>query len=167
VITLDGHTLADAEAHLAGQDAEMRHRFEASAAPTLQEVRAAIGRWAAARAAGGPAIAYAVRDEAGVLMGRCEARLTEAGEAQVSYWIFPAFRGAGRAARALLLICEAAARRPGLRRIEAHIDADNAASRRTAARAGFCETGLVMDEAEAGGPPIQRVRYVLAVALAD
>jgi hypothetical protein len=29
VITIDGHRLADAEAHLAGEDAEMRLRFDA------------------------------------------------------------------------------------------------------------------------------------------
>src|ERR1700722_2252072 len=108
-IVLDGHTLADAEAHLAGEDEEMRRRFEAPGPATLEGTRAAMARWIAARAAGGPMFAYAVRGPEGVLMGGCEVRLLAADRANVSYWMFPAFRGRGYAARALALLVEAAA----------------------------------------------------------
>ena len=50
VVLLDGHVLADAEAHLAGEDAEILLRFEAPQASTLDQTRAAIGRWIAASA---------------------------------------------------------------------------------------------------------------------
>ena len=37
MVLLDGHVLADAEAHLAGEDAEMLRRFEAPHAATLDQ----------------------------------------------------------------------------------------------------------------------------------
>ncbi len=146
-IVLDGHVLADAEAHLAGEDAEMRRRFEAPGPATLGGTRAAMARWIAARAAGGPMFAYAVRGPDGALIGGCEIRLLAADRARVSYWMFPAFRGRGHAARALALLVEAAA--PFPRQLEAHIDADNAASRRVAEKAGFSESGVAEDAAGA------------------
>ena len=148
-IVLDGHTLADAEAHLAGEDAEMRRRFEAPGPATLEGTRAAMARWIEARAAGGPMFAYAVRGPGGVLVGGCEIRLLAADRANVSYWIFPAFRGRGYAGRALALLVEAAARLTFPRQLEAHIDADNTASRRVAEKAGFIESGMVEDAAGA------------------
>ena len=67
-IVLDAHTPADAEAHLAGEDAEMRRRFEAAAGHS----RGDAGRHEALDGgadAGGPMFAYALRDLAGTLMG--------------------------------------------------------------------------------------------------
>ncbi|MBP6878459.1 MAG: GNAT family N-acetyltransferase [Phenylobacterium sp.] len=162
VVLLDGHVLADAEAHLAGEDAEMLLRFEAPHAPTLDQTRAAIGRWIAARLAGGPMFAYAVRDAAGELVGGCELRLAAPDSADVSYWVFPAFRGRGYARRALTLLCQAAAKLDDVRWAEAHIDADNLASRRVAERAGFVETGVVKDQAPSG-ELVPRVLYTLAL----
>ncbi len=162
VVLLDGHVLADAEAHLAGEDAEMLLRFEAPHASTLDQTRAAIGRWIAARAAGGPMFAYAVRSAAGELVGGCELRLAAPDSASVSYWVFPTFRGQGYARRALTLLCQAAARLDGVCWAEAHIDADNLASRRVAERAGFVETGVVEDQAPSG-ELVTRVLYTLAL----
>ena len=162
VVLLDGHVLADAEAHLAGEDAEMLLRFEAPHAATLDQTRAAIGRWIAARSAGGPMFAYAVRNAAGELVGGCELRLAAPDSADVSYWVFPAFRGQGYARRALTLLCQAAAELDDVCWAEAHIDADNLASRRVAERAGFIETGLVKDQTQSGDVAA-RVLYTLAL----
>lgn len=162
VILLDGYVLADAEAHLAGEDAEMLLRFEAPHAATLDQTRAAIGRWIAARSAGGPMFAYAVRNAAGELVGGCELRLAAPDSADVSYWVFPAFRGQGYARRALTLLCQAAAKLDEVCWAEAHIDADNLASRRAAERAGFVETGVVNDRGPSGAL-VPRVLYTLAL----
>ncbi|WP_312162673.1 GNAT family N-acetyltransferase [Phenylobacterium sp.] len=162
VVVLDGHRVADAEAHLAGEDEEMLRRFDAPHASTLEQTRAAIQRWIDARSAGGPMIAYAMRRPSGLLLGGCELRPVAADRIDVSYWTFPSFRGRGYAGRALALLCEAAATLDGVRRIEAHIDADNLASRRVAERAGFVERGLVTDEAWSGETST-RVLYTRAL----
>ncbi|HWA59809.1 MAG TPA: GNAT family N-acetyltransferase, partial [Caulobacteraceae bacterium] len=125
------------------------------------ETRAAMARWIAAREAGGPMIAYALRAPGGALAGGCEVRLVEPRVANVSYWTYAGFRGGGLARRALSLLCRATfAAAPELERIEAHVDRDNWPSRRTAENAGFTEAGTVDDEGQAGGT-ITRVRYVL------
>jgi RimJ/RimL family protein N-acetyltransferase len=162
VVQLDSHTLADAEAHVAGEDREMRLRFEApdpDAVAGLAYVRGVLQRWIDARAAGGPNIVYAVRTLSNDLVGGCEIRRLTPGSANVSYWIYPAFRGRGYAARALRLLSGAAREVAGLERLEAHVDSDNLTSRRLAEAAGFREEGLVEDETEAGGT-LTRVLYV-------
>jgi RimJ/RimL family protein N-acetyltransferase len=161
VVRLDSHTVADAQAHVAGEDREMRLRFEApdpDVAAGVEHVRGVIGGWIAARAAGGPNIVYAVRADSGDLIGGCEIRRLTPASANVSYWIYPAFRGRGHAARALRLLSAAAREVPGLKRLEAYIEPDNLPSRRAAQAAGFREEGLAEDEAEAGGP-MTRVLY--------
>jgi RimJ/RimL family protein N-acetyltransferase len=158
-IVLDSHTMSDAEAHLQGEDEEMLLRFDSSRRPTLEQTRAAIKRWIDARVTGGPMFAYALRQPSRLLMGGCEIRLLSPDRAKVSYWVFPEFRKRGYATRALALLCENAARIRGLRQLEAHIDADNFASRRVAEKAGFIATGIVADESGAG-TICSRVRYV-------
>ncbi|HEX7758259.1 MAG TPA: GNAT family protein [Caulobacteraceae bacterium] len=150
VVLLDGHTVEDAEAHLAGEDEEMMRRFDSPRRATFQEAKAAMQRWIDARAAGGPMFAYALRQPSGALIGGCEIRLLSPQRANISYWVYPAFRKAGRAARALALLCEAVAAIPGLEQLEAHIDPDNTASRRLAEKAGFVQAGTVEDESWAG-----------------
>ena len=96
------------------------------------------------------------------LVGGGELRLAAPDSASVSYWVFPTFRGQGYARRALTLLCQAAARLDGVCWAEAHIDADNLASRRVAERAGFVETGVVKDQAPSG-ELVPRVLYTLAL----
>lgn len=162
VVVLDAHRPADAEAHLRGEDDEMRRRFDSPRPSTLGETRAAIERWIAARVAGGPMFAYAIRGPTGVLVGGCEIRPLDAERASVSYWIFPDFRGRGHATRALRLMCEAAGACGGFARLEAQIDPDNAASRRVAERSGFAWAGVAKDESDKGAGSARRL-YVRPV----
>jgi RimJ/RimL family protein N-acetyltransferase len=164
-IILDSHTILDAEAHLRGEDEEMLRRFDMSPGSTLEQTRAAIRRWIDARAAGGPMFAYALRQPLRLLMGGCEIRLLSPDRAKVSYWSFPEFRNQRYATRALTLLCEYAARIQHVQEIEAHIDADNIASRRVAEKAGFIETVIVEDVSWAGTIS-SRVLYVRPVVRA-
>jgi len=157
-IVLDGHAPPDAEAHHAGEDTEMRRRFHAPRVATLDEIRAAVQRWVDALTEPASTRVYALRDAGGVLMGGVEARRTGDDSADVSYWVYPAFRGRGLTVRALALLIEALAA-AGIATVEAHIDPDNLASRRSAERAGFTEQGLVT-ETEWTGETVTRVRYV-------
>jgi RimJ/RimL family protein N-acetyltransferase len=141
VIVLDAHTLDDAEAHWRGEDAEMLRRFESPRKGRLDEIGGAIQRWIDMRAAGGPQVAYAMRDTTGVLMGGCELQRRSAACGHVSYWTFPAFRGRGYAARALALMLSAAAEAPGIERFQAEIADDNLASQQVVLKNGFSLTG--------------------------
>jgi RimJ/RimL family protein N-acetyltransferase len=161
-IILDSHTILDAEAHLRGEDEEMLRRFDTSQRSTLEQTRVAIRRWIDARAAGGPMFAYALRRPSRLLVGGCEIRFLSPDRANISYWIFPEFRNQGYATRALTLLCEYAARIQHIQAIEAHIDADNIASRRVADKAGFTETGIVEDKSWAGAIS-SRIHYVRPV----
>jgi RimJ/RimL family protein N-acetyltransferase len=160
VIVLDGHTLADAEAHWQGEDEEMRLRFESPRRPTLDEVRKTVRTWTAAREAGGiPNFCSAIRAN-GVLTGGCELRWLKGGAASVavSYWCYPEFRGRGFSTRALRLVLRELVL-IGAPQIEAHIDADNTASRHVVERVGFAEHGVVCDQSLTGEIKT-RVRYV-------
>lgn len=147
---LDAYRLTDAEAHLAGEDAEMRRRFDQPRPADLDTARRAIERWIAGRAAGRPMFAYAIRDSAGTLIGGCELRMRSPGAANLSYWIFPAFRRRGFASRAVNLLAAAAERIPGLSRLELRIAPDNQASLRLARKAGFALAGSETETGPSG-----------------
>jgi RimJ/RimL family protein N-acetyltransferase len=147
VIWLDSHTIEDAEAHYAGEDMEMVRRFDGTEKASVEQLRDAMRRWIAMRAAGGPQFAYALRDGVGgVLMGGCELQRRHADTAHVSYWLYPAFRGRGYASRGLALLCAEAAKIDGIETIQAEIAADNLASRGVALRNGFVQDGTVTDK---------------------
>ena len=145
VILLDSHTVEDAEAHHAGEDMEMVRRFDGTEKASLEQIRGAMRRWIAMRAAGGPQFAYALRDLSGVLMGGCEMQRRRADTAHMSYWTYAGFRGRGYASRGLALLCAEAAKIDGVERIVAEIAAANLASRSVALRNGFAQAGTVTD----------------------
>lgn len=152
VITLDAFTPEDVPAQLAGEDREQARRFgwhpERS---TAAMVRAAIIRWEGDWHTGGATRAFAMRSAATrMLVGGCEVRLKSQGLAEVSYWVFPAHRRRGFSTRGARLLCEYTFRTLRVRRIELHVEADNAASRGVARKLGFHEAGLV-PRAPAGG----------------
>ena len=147
VLWLGAPTLADAQAHYDGEDDEMRLRFDSRRRATLEEMRGAMQRWMDQRAAGGPQFVYFARLPDAGLIGGCEIRLITPRSANVSYWLYPAHRGRGLAARAMRLMMAAAATIDGLEVLEAHIAPDNLASRRLAESLGFVETGEADEEA--------------------
>jgi RimJ/RimL family protein N-acetyltransferase len=152
---LDEHRLEDAAADLAGEDDEIRRRFDGGRPATLAEAEAAIRRYLARRVALGPEVTYALRLADRTLIGGVEIRRPTAESADVGYWVFPAFRGRGYARRGLTVLCEAAAREiDGLVELSAHIEPDNAASLRTAAAAGFRAAGSVVENG------VERLRLV-------
>jgi RimJ/RimL family protein N-acetyltransferase len=145
VIALDRHTLADADAHLAGEDEEQARRFGwYPARSTPETVRRAIVKWQREWATGSATRVFAIRElETGALAGGCEVRVRDNALAEMSYWVFPAFRGRRYASRAVILACDWAFAELGVERMEIYVEPDNAASRSTALRAGFTEEGLL------------------------
>jgi RimJ/RimL family protein N-acetyltransferase len=145
VIALDRHTLADADAHLAGEDEEQARRFGwYPARSTPETVRRAIVKWQREWATGSPTRVFAIRElETGALAGGCEVRLRDNALAEMSYWVFPAFRGRRYASRAVILACGWAFAELGVERMEIYVEPDNAASRSVALLAGFTEEGLL------------------------
>jgi len=141
VVVLDGHTLADAAEHLAGEDEEHARRFGwFPKRSTERTVTAAIERWQEQWRTGGATRAFALRDAAtGKLLGGCELRLGGDGVAAMSYWVFPFARRHGYASRAVRLACRYAFAELDVKRIELHVAVDNAASRGVARSAGFDE----------------------------
>jgi RimJ/RimL family protein N-acetyltransferase len=154
VVVLDGHTLADAAAHLAGEDDEHARRFGwFPKRSTQRTVEAAIERWQEQWRIDGPTRSFAVREAGtGKLLGGCEIRHGWDGVAAMSYWVFPPFRGRGYATRAVELVCGYAFA------IELHIAADNTASRRVARRGRFGEHPGPARQGELGADEVLYVR---------
>ena len=78
----------------------------------------------------------------------------------LGYNTAPWARGQGLTARALRLVA-AHAHAQGLRRLELHIAVNNAASRRTAEKAGYTFAGLLPDPVRLRGHEDTLARYVL------
>ena len=167
VVVLDGFTLDDADAHLAGEDEEHARRFGwYPARSTPDTVRAAILHWRQEWSSGGTRRAFATRNATtGELVGGCELRLMEPRLAHLSYWTFPAHRRRGFASRAVRLASDYAFAQLGAERLEIHVASDNVASRGVALSAGFVEAGFVAGEAGAsreestGSPMVRYVRH--------
>lgn len=142
VVILNRYTDNDIPAHLAGEDQETARRFGWwPNTSTPAGVRDAFARWAHDWETSGPTRAFAAREQStGRLLGGCELRIQPGGSAHVSYWTSGTYRGRGHATRSLVLLLRYA-RSIGIRQAEAHIAADNHASRRVAEKAGFLPAG--------------------------
>jgi RimJ/RimL family protein N-acetyltransferase len=163
VVVLDALTLADAEAHLAGEDEEHARRFGwFPRSSTVETARNAIGRWQQEWNDDGPTRTLAARDATGKeLIGGCELRLRGEELAQLSYWVFPAHRRRGFATRIVRLACEFAFNELGIQRVEALVEPDNEASRRVVRAVGFVEEGLLRRRARFGDERRDMVLYGL------
>lgn len=161
VISLDQHTLANADAHLTGEDDEQGRRFGwYPARSTPETVRKAIEKWRADWAALGPTRTLAIRDlRTGVLAGGCQVRLRADQIAEMSYWVFPAHRGKGYATRAIVLTSDWVFGELGVERLELYVEPDNEASRGAARRAGFTEEGLLRAREQIGDERRDMVLY--------
>lgn len=144
-VILKGFSLRDAADHLAGEDEEQARRFGwYPKRSTPDTVRRAIRRWQRNWRRSEFRRAWAARDAtSGELVGGCELRLQGGGLAHVSYWTLRDYRRRGFASRATRLACDLAFSEWGINTIEAHVEPDNLASRKTALRAGFLEFGLL------------------------
>lgn len=76
----------------------------------------------------------------------CFKGLSADGVTEIGYGLLPAFWGHGYATEAVTAAVLWAAAQPGVRRIEAETDADNAASKRVLEKAGFVPTGTTGEE---------------------
>lgn len=157
VIQLRPLTQADAAAHLAGEDEEMA-KWLSGGRSTAATVQTAIDKFEEQWRTGGPRRAFGVFDCGhDKLIGFVEANLELFGnpaEVNVSYGIFPPWRGRGLAVRAIDLVAEYLRTATEARGIVLQIAPENGRSIRVAEKAGFARVG-VHEVAEG-----QRVRYV-------
>ena len=157
VIQLRPLTQADAVAHLAGEDEEMA-KWLSGGRSTAATVQTAIDKFEEQWRTGGPRRAFGVFDcSSDQLIGFVEANLEVLGspaEVNVSYGIFPPWRGRGLAGRAIDLVTEYLRSATEASGIVLQIAPENGRSIRVAEKAGFARVGVH------GVAEGQRVRYV-------
>lgn len=159
VVVLDAHRPDDIEAHVAGEDEETAHRFGWWPAKSdASTVERAFRDWTDDWLQGRPRRTFAVRTADERLVGGCEVRVEPDGvTGHVSYWTNAGERGRGYSSRALALLVDYA-RSAGLVSLEAHVAADNVASRRVSERAGFAR-----QESFTGDDGETMIRYARAL----
>jgi RimJ/RimL family protein N-acetyltransferase len=157
VIKLRPLTQADAADHLAGEDEDMA-KWLSGGRSTAATVQNAIDKFEEQWCTGGPRRAFGVFDCGNdQLIGFAEANLELLGnpaEVNVSYGIFPPWRGRGLAGRAVELVAEYLRSATEAKRIILQIEPENGRSIRVAEKAGFAR--VEMPEGAEG----QRVRYM-------
>ena len=147
VITLRHMTLADAGAHLAGEDdAQIRWLGEGR-----QSTRAAVEAWIERNrrswALGGPYLGFGIVAPTGELTGMVEGNTDytrisglRPGEANVSYALYPLWRGIGFASRAIRLFGDFLGERDLVPVIR--VNPENVASVAVAERSGYVRDGV-------------------------
>ncbi|MGH3544600.1 MAG: GNAT family N-acetyltransferase [Mycobacteriales bacterium] len=112
-------------------------------AEALDWVQCWSHRWSAETGAG-----WAIVD-AGVLVGRVSFRLLNLGDGygEASYWVIPAARGRGVAARALAAVTDWMFELVGFHRMHLHHSTRNSASCRVAEKAGYSYEGTLREQA--------------------
>jgi len=133
----------DAAAHLAGEDVELR-RWLSGGPSTIDTVNSLIARSTASWQTAGPMRNFGIWEEAsGALAGNCEANSAAEsigpGEANISYAIWPRYRGRGFATRAVELLCAYLREATDWRRAIIRVEPANTRSLAVARRAGFVE----------------------------
>ncbi len=140
----------DAVTHLQGED-EAISMWLSGGVSTLDSVM----RWIESNddnwANGGPRFAFAIQTPEGELVGMIEINVDyshfaglQPGDANVSYGLYPQYRGRGLASSALLNIQDFMIRE-GIKRAVVRIEPENGDSVRLMERAGFLLTGVVMN----------------------
>ena len=144
VIVLSALTVEDAAALVAGEDADIVARL-VHAPATLASAEHHIAAWAADwrdRYRPGATLAWGIRDAAtATLSGTAELALRfpelAPGAANLSYGVFPRWRGRRFATRAVALMCEFLAAETTASLAVLRIDRDNVGSLRVAELCGF------------------------------
>jgi RimJ/RimL family protein N-acetyltransferase len=147
VIELRSRTLDDVDQQIEGQDSEI-DAWLGWDPPTVDTVTAMIMSCVEAEAAGVPRFDLGVYDAStGNLIGNSLANfidpLLAAGEVNVAYAIFPAWRRRGIASRVVDLLCEWLRSEPSAQVVVLKIDPGNDASRAVAQRTAFVHDGSV------------------------
>jgi RimJ/RimL family protein N-acetyltransferase len=148
-VTLSPLTLSDVDDHLAGEDDALA-RWLNGGRGTHETVEAHLRRCTREWEADGPIRAFGIRIGAlAMLAGTVEVQFDQpylaADQVNISYGIYPAWRGRGLAARAVQLACQHAIAR-GASRAVIRTDARNPASAAVARRAGFVHLGRQTEE---------------------
>jgi len=145
VIFLRPLQLGDAADHLAGEDEEMA-KWLSGGRSTLATVEAYILRCQENWQSDGPLRAFGIFDSGtGQLIGSIEANLayrSVPGQLNVSYGVFPGWRGKGVAQRALDLMSSHLGNSTELSQMVVRIACENAASLRVIEKAGFQFLGI-------------------------
>jgi RimJ/RimL family protein N-acetyltransferase len=150
VVVLRPFTLADVDAHLTGEDVE-QVKWLSGGTSTRESVTAWILRNQKFWADNGPVFNFAVRDaRTNDLMGMVEANQDREdidglfeGDANISYGLYPKYRGQGYVARALVLF-ERFLREQGVRRGVIRVEPENLASVAVPRRLGYDERNPII-----------------------
>ncbi len=146
VVLLDRFTDADIDALWAGEDDGYVRRSRLPGPLTRRDIANQIRQWQDQWRVGGTGRALAVRETGSRrLVGGCvlEVRPGDGEIAELSYWVFPPYRGRGYATRSAELVCRYAFDDLGVVRMELYIDRTNTASLRVATKAGFRQEDLL------------------------
>jgi RimJ/RimL family protein N-acetyltransferase/8-oxo-dGTP pyrophosphatase MutT (NUDIX family) len=154
VVTLRFFDEADIDAHVSGEDAEVRLWFGHPGRSTADGMAEVVERWHREREEG-TRLTYAIHHD-GTTVGGVEAR--PRGEmASLSWWLYAGQRGNGFATRSVRLLVEHLFADRGVRRVQAEVDPRNVTSQRVATRSGLRREGLqrlepgMADRADAPG----------------
>jgi RimJ/RimL family protein N-acetyltransferase/8-oxo-dGTP pyrophosphatase MutT (NUDIX family) len=139
VVTLRPFAEADIDAHVAGEDAEMRYWFDQPGPSSREGMLEVVERWRREREAG-TRLTYAVQHD-GHAVGWVETR-PRGDTASLSWGLYLGQRGHGYATRATRVLVEHLFADHGVRRVQAEVDPRNVASQRVATRAGLRREGL-------------------------
>jgi RimJ/RimL family protein N-acetyltransferase/8-oxo-dGTP pyrophosphatase MutT (NUDIX family) len=139
VVSLTPFRESDIEAHVAGEDDEMRYWFDQPGPSSHDGMLEVVERWRREREAG-DRLTYAVHHD-GVTVGWVEAR-PRGDRASLSWGLYAGQRGHGYASRATRLLVQHLFDNLGVRRVQAEIDPRNVASQRVATRSGLHREGL-------------------------
>jgi RimJ/RimL family protein N-acetyltransferase len=159
VVSLRPPRPEDAADHLAGEDREIA-KWLSGGQSTMATVQSYIRSCEENWRGGGPRRAFGIFDCAtNRLIGSIEANLAfpllEPTQANVSYGVFPAWRGNGTALRALRLMGAYLKSVSGMRQMILRISCENTASLRVAEKSGFQHIGIFEE------PEGRMVRYAL------
>lgn len=128
----------EVDAHLAGEDDEIRRWFRFSRPSTPDDVAAFVARSDASFAARGPRRTFGIVDEASAtLCGHVEANHLGDGVANLSYSVHAPWRGRGLASRAVRLCMADAVDALPIDRFVIRVDPGNEPSARVARACGF------------------------------
>lgn len=147
-VSLRPLSLDDVDEWMAGEDEEQIRWFEFPGPAPRESVVRAIEAWTASWRTGGPVRQWAVCEAAsGRIAGGVDVRDLGHGEVNLSYIIFPTFRGAGLATRAGKLALRYAADVMGATAAVIKVLEGNAASIAVARRLGAMQVGTAPSDA--------------------